>query len=149
MGLDMYLSAEKYHMGALDKEPNSLTRAVENVIDTKGYQVKSIRIWAGDWRKANQIHAWFVGNIQGGDDNCGQYYVSIESLRDLVNDCQAVLDDHSKAEELLPTQEGFFFGDTGYNEYYFADLKYTIEMLTPFITDEDWLGWDFYYQSSW
>ena len=149
MGLDMYLSAEKYHMGALDKEPNGLTRAVENVIDTKGYQVKSIRIWACDWRKANQIHNWFVENVQDGDDNCREYHLDVDALQRLVDLCKEVLADHSKAEELLPTTDGFFFGDTGYNDYYFEDLEYTIEKLTPFITDPEWCEWDFYYQSSW
>ena len=34
--------------------------------------------------------------------------------------------DNSKAEELLPTCSGFFFGSTDYDEYYFEDLKDSI-----------------------
>jgi hypothetical protein len=149
MGLDMYLSAEKYHYGALDEEPTDLTKAVNNVNDTKGYQVKSFKIWACYWRKANQIHEWFVQNVQGGEDDCRPYNVSMEDIRLLVKLCKDVLADHSKAEEYLPTQEGFFFGNTDYDEYYYQDLEDTIKNLEPFITDPSWESWDFTYQSSW
>ena len=36
------------------------------------------------WRKANQIHKWFVDNIQNGVDDCGEYYVSKENLEALL-----------------------------------------------------------------
>ena len=76
-------------------------------------------------------------------------YVEVDTLKRLVDLCKEVLADNSKAEDLLPTQDGFFFGDTGYNDYYFEDLAYTVEKLTPFVTDPDWQIWDFNYQSSW
>jgi hypothetical protein len=149
MGLDMYLSAEKYHYGALDEEPTELTKAVNNVTDTKGHQVKSFRIWACDWRKSNQIHAWFVDNVQEGEDDCKEYSVDTGQLGELVELCKRVLANHALAEELLPTQAGFFFGGTEIDEYYFQDLEDTIKKLEPFVTDPSWAIWDFYYQSSW
>lgn len=149
MGLDMYLSAEKYHYGALAEEPTDLTNAVNQVTDTKGYQVKSFRVWACDWRKANQIHEWFVQNVQGGEDDCKEYIVDTGQLAELVELCQKVLANHELAEELLPPQAGFFFGSQDIDEYYFEDLQDTIKKLTPFITDPSWASWDFYYQSSW
>ena len=149
MGLDMYLSAEKYQFGALDKEPTDITKAVNQVTDTKGYQVKSFEIWACDWRKANQIHDWFVRNVQGGEDDCKRYRVDLNQLRDLVELCKKVLAHRDQAGELLPPQAGFFFGSIEIDEYYFEDLMDTIEKLEPFITDSSWEMWDFYYQSSW
>ena len=38
-----------------------------------------------------------------------------------------VLEDSSVAEELLPTQEGFFFGGTEYDEWYWNDLEMTVK----------------------
>ena len=32
------------------------------------------------WRKANAIHDWFVDNIQGGEDDCNAYNLSIDYL---------------------------------------------------------------------
>ena len=50
--------------------------------------------------------------------------------------------------ELLPTTSGFFFGDTNYSEYYFDDLKYTVEQIDKLLTDQ-YKSWDFEYHSSW
>jgi len=149
MGLDMYLSAEKYQYGSLNEEPTDLTKAVNGFIDTKGYQVKSFKIWACDWRKANQIHEWFVQNVQGGEDDCAPYNVDTGQLSELVDLCKRVLANRELAEELLPTQAGFFFGGTDYDEHYFQDLEDTIKKLEHFATDPSWASWDFTYQSSW
>ena len=53
------------------------------------------------------------------------------------------------AEELLPTQGGFFFGGTDYNEYYMQDIKYTIEMLTKALDEIDFNREMLVYCSSW
>jgi hypothetical protein len=44
-----------------------------------------------------------------------------------------VLADRTKADELLPTEGGFFFGGTEYDEYYFQDLEYTQRRLTELL----------------
>ncbi len=40
----------------------------------------------------------------------------------LLEVCKQVAADPSKAEELLPTQSGFFFGGTEYDEYYMNSI---------------------------
>lgn len=45
----------------------------------------------GYWRKANQIHNWFVTNVQDGEDDCGEYEVSKEQLEELLDICREVL----------------------------------------------------------
>ena len=46
----------------------------------------------GYWRKANQIHNWFVENIQDGvDDCCYHREVRKEDLEDLLDVCKTVL----------------------------------------------------------
>jgi len=44
----------------------------------------------GYWRKANQIHAWFVHNVQGGRDECQESEVSREQLGELLDLCRKV-----------------------------------------------------------
>lgn len=44
------------------------------------------------WRKANQIHNWFVQNVQDGVDDCGLYIVAEEDLILLNEICKRVLD---------------------------------------------------------
>lgn len=72
-----------------------------------------------------------------------------------------VIEDASTANRLLPTQDGFFFGTTEYNEWYLADLEYTanaIQMMLEHTVGDGWEvthesdpGWQvrFYYRSSW
>lgn len=54
---------------------------------------------------------------------------------------------------ILPTESGFFFGSTEYDEYYLQDIKDTIEQLEPLLEKDD--KGDFlsraevYYRSSW
>jgi len=101
-----------------------------------------------DWRKANHIHKWFVDNVQNGNDDCDNYPVSIEQLQKLLDVINEILGitikekilnslkdgfDKEKAEELLPTQSGFFFGSTDYDEYYLEDLKRTQKVLKTFL----------------
>jgi hypothetical protein len=54
--------------------------------------------------------------------------------------------DSTVAKELLPTTEGFFFGGTEYDQWYYEDLKYTQKILTEALKDTEC---DFEYTSSW
>lgn len=45
------------------------------------------------------------------------------TAEELLDLCNQVLQNHSKAKELLPTMSGFFFGSTDYDEYYFKDVE--------------------------
>lgn len=97
------------------------------------------------WRKANAIHKYFV-DLDGGRDECQEIKVSGKQLKELIDICKEVLQDNSKAKELLPTQSGFFFGNTDYNENYFDIIKETINTLSSFTFDDDV---EFIYQASW
>lgn len=104
---------------------------------------------AAYWRKANQIHDWFVQNVQDGVDECDEYPVTPGELMILVETCQKVLADRDLAEELLPTTSGFFFGSTDYDQYYFDDLEATVEKITVALDRYSGIGTQFYYQASW
>lgn len=95
------------------------------------------RLEIGYWRKANQIHNWFVENIQEGIDDCGDYPVTISQLDELKSLCQEVLDNKEKAEELLPTRAGFFFGSIEYDDYYFDELIDTIRIIDDIKNDNE------------
>lgn len=88
------------------------------------------------WRKANAIHRWFSEyiidkyNLETNEiESCKEYPIDKEALTILLANCKLVLDDHNLAETILPTQDGFFFGTTEYDEYYFEDIRYTVSYL--------------------
>ena len=100
------------------------------------------------WRKTNAIHKWFVDNVQNGEDDCKEYRVNKEQLKKLLKTVQKVLSDPEKlGPKLLPTQEGFFFGETEYNKWYIEDLEYTEKVLEELLK-EDYLD-EITYSSSW
>ena len=103
------------------------------------------------WRKANQIRQWFVNHIKEFDpsDNGGYYRVTKELLIELINDCQTVVDNHSKADEVMPSSSGFFFGGTEYDEWYFDCLENTITKLLKVISETDWDNEIVFYTESW
>jgi len=137
------------------------------------------------WRKANQIHKWFVDKVQDSVDDCKFYLVKTEDIQELIDICNKILrettlidgkvllrdywekDESNKTihikeygigkvidkpeicEELLPTQSGFFFGGTEYDEWYIDDIKYTRDRLQAILDLLDLDKWDIYYHSSW
>lgn len=115
--------------------------------EIKKERVSEIIEEVGYWRKANAIHGWFVDNVQEGNDNCGDYSVSREKLEELLARVNEVLADHSRASDVLPTREGFFFGDTEYGDNYLNDLQETKKMLESVLAEGN--KGEFHYQSSW
>lgn len=172
MGLDQYLRAEislpdydrlcDERKTPRNQELSKLRETALNVLGPKptdevvfgtfGVPASvSIRLNVAYWRKSNQIHAWFdrlsMANHEKHLENCEDLGVQLDDLKQLVSTCQEVLDDHDKAGELLPTEGGFFYGSTEYNDCYFNNLKQTVRMLQPFIdiADDRWVfsyhGW--------
>jgi len=156
MGLDMYLTARKLIGGTTSvdaserKEFQRILRAVGAgglKLESKAVSVSLCLIY---WRKANQIHRFFVQEVQGGDSECRQKGATRDQLFKLLELCREVQNDKTKAATLLPTQTGFFFGSTLYDDHYFLDIAHTIIQLEIVLADDILKdGWRFIYQSSW
>ena len=163
MGLDMYLSARNTYYSAEHYAPNKAEVDALRALDflknvpkrNDGADCIEIKVDVGYWRKANQIHNWFVENVQDGVDECQTSYVAREKLEELdklvaevfMSRCPTI------ASEKLPTAQGFFFGGTDYDEWYFEQLEYTmkltkslLEMSAPGGPRENW---EFVYHASW
>jgi hypothetical protein len=149
MGLDMYLTAKRYvsEYNELDKVVS--TEIMRHFPELTALQtVQEISVRVGYWRKANAIHKWFVDHVQEGKDNCGNYDVSRDQLTTLRDVCVRVRDwPGGLAAEQLPTANGFFFGGTDYDEWYFRDVDNTIEIIDKCLQLPT--SWDFEYRSSW
>lgn len=140
--------------GVLFKTGTIKSERIESIVESVGY-----------WRKANAIHKWFVDNVQEGEDDCKSYSVSNGDLENLLEIVEKVLkasklvfrddlkgnvveviSDPKVAKELLPSEDGFFFGGTEYDRYYYDDLVETKKIIKQCLKEDDC---DFYYQSSW
>jgi hypothetical protein len=147
MGLDMYLTAKRYIYDFGDDD--KVLRDALEAFKVNGMGVKELSYEAGQWRKANAIHKWFVDNVQGGRDNCAEYLVETEQLEELLELVNEVLRNRDKADDLLPTHNGFFFGSLIYDEGYFDDLIQTKAIIENVLSIEDFNRYDIYYSSSW
>lgn len=103
------------------------------------------------WRKANAIHRWFVDKLNNGEDDCRPIWVGREQLLALLDTCEDVFNAHTeeKAMELLPPGEGFFFGSTNIDDWYWSDLEYTIKRLKVILDKTEDKLVQFEYQASW
>lgn len=172
MGLDMYLErcskdVEGYVGIDLEetKENNpELYKKLSPYIIQRGRYIhwEDLLEEVGYWRKANQIHKYFVENVQNGEDDCERYKVSKEIIEDLLYRCREImcayrngdnLDENETWEDLannlLPTQSGFFFGDTEFDDYYIADIESTVEILENVLKTTDFDTKTIFYTSSW
>lgn len=162
MGLDQYLYAKKYYSdtGFFGKENTATFKDVVDVVEMNDFTYKNdenfnsaqVEVQCCYWRKANQIHKWFVDNVQNGEDNCAEYYVSREKIKQLIEACEAVISSPEDAEEVLPTESGFFFGSQEYDEWYHKDIEYTakrLSQLLKIIEKPENSMIEFYYTSSW
>lgn len=131
MGLDMYLYKRTF-VDENHKKKNVKgriqIRANCEPISIKLGKVTHITELVGYWRKVNQIHNWFVDQIQEGkDDIRHEWHVPYEKLMELKSVCEKVIE--TKDVSLLPTRTGLFFGPINFDELYFKELKYTINLL--------------------
>ena len=187
MGLDMFLTRKTYvknwdYMPEEKKHKFSITVDGKEVDYINKDKISYIEEDVAYWRKANQVHQWFVDNVQDGRDDCGTYRVSIDQIKSLVEICEkiseslknsekeekevvvgwyngkektgkiSVYKDTSVVEELLPPQQGFFFGSTEIGDMYLEDIEITISQLKPLIdkeSDNNKYFSDYYYHSSW
>ena len=164
MGLDMYLLAHKYvekidwnKVRDLDIDmdsPEAVIPQFNEVVSIAGladvakdiYGAR-VQVTAAYWRKANMIHAWFVENVQKGIDDCGDYYVSQAKLKELYD--SVVLALAKRDPSYFPPQEGFFFGSTDIDEWYWRSLENTKAQLERIFALPNLSELSFSYNSSW
>ena len=107
------------------------------------------------WRKANQIHGWFINNCAGGEDNnCEDISVSRDNLVDLHKICGVLIDTRSTelAMDWLPPTPGFFFGGYEIDDWYWQNVEEThakLGELLDRITEENKYDYEIEYYASW
>lgn len=131
MGLDMYLTGEKYLIADFENPPGNLTE--------DGFPLKGKILRLGYWRKHPNLHGFIVNTFAGGEDTCQQIYLTADHL-------QRIIDAVTRDE--LPHTEGFFFGESDGSEKS-GDLLILNAALEWLRTEEPYVWRSIYYQASW
>lgn len=153
MGLDMYLYKKHYvknwdWMADHEKHTISIKKGKKKLDHIKPDRVCSVVEEVMYWRKFNALHKWFVDNIQEGVDDCKESFVDESDLKMLLETLTYVLENKDTAETILPTAQGFYFGNDEMDDNYWNCVKSTIIQLKDLL-EEDNKGASFYYRSSW
>jgi len=101
------------------------------------------------WKQANQIHGWFVHHVQNDLDDCKKYMVKRKQLKQLLEVCEYSLRNKSKAIELLPSYQGFFFGTYDYGEEYYNQIRDTAEKIRHVLQITEGKFCSFVYKAVW
>ncbi|MEN2279644.1 hypothetical protein AAH973_01645 [Enterococcus faecalis] len=86
----------------------------------------------GYWRKANQIRVFFASyapELIG--ENIEMLAVNKEMLLELKRRINCCLTERNEniSSELLPTSQGFFFGSSEYDGWYYEQLENTLPII--------------------
>lgn len=93
MGLDSYLTGDKYFWGDY-RHPERNRRE-------DGFEVESVKLRLGYWRKHPDLHGFIVQSFADGVDNCEPIELDRNDLTRIIAAVQ---------EKRLPKTSGFFFG---------------------------------------
>lgn len=129
MGLDGYLYCNS----------KALTKRVREDYDLRLMWDDGNDGLVGYWRKAEQIHNWFVQEAQHGYDNCDPHFVTPKMLIELRDTCKDILancepvgegsaiTNSAYAYARLPFKLTYFEED--YDIIYICDLEYTVHLI--------------------
>lgn len=118
MGLDQYLTKSTYvknwdHQKPEERHKFFIAKGDQERTDIKPERITSIKEEIMYWRKANQIHKWFVDNVQSGIDDCGDYYVEPAKLKTLFETCEKVIAGSNMVKGKIKNGRRTFINDAG------------------------------------
>jgi len=126
MGLDMYLTGEKYFHGRSNRQRG---------------EKKAEQYDLGYWRKHPNLHGYIVKTFANGVDECQEIELDDERLSTII---QAIKD------RQLPETTGFFFGKSDDTDEQIAeDLQIFEDALVWLGTQEDGVWRSVSYRASW
>ncbi len=125
MGLDMYLTGERYFHN--------------RGWPPKRGQKKAELIDLGYWRKHPNLHGYIVEQFAGGEDDCRKIDLEADHIRQIIAAIEA---------DQLPETTGFFFGTSDGSEKP-LDLQIFREALAWLEEPEDGVWRSITYQASW
>ena len=145
MGLDMYLTGDKFKRTEYAKDSNGeilrdedggIISVNEDTVD--GYRRSSQKLEVGYWRKHAPLHNFIVEQFANGEDNCRPIQLNVEQLRWIAKVLRG-----EDSEYELPSNEdvirGAFFG----NDEWWDELRENAhEDAEIFDKAADWLDSD-------
>jgi hypothetical protein len=129
MGLDMYLTGEKFIMSTSPHPQED------------GFRLRSKTLELGYWRKHPNLHGYIVQTFAGGKDECQEIDLGVDHIRTII----AAIKDRE-----LPHTTGFFFGASDPSKERLAEDIAIFERALAWVeTDEPGIFRSVGYRASW
>ena len=152
MGLDQYLNVRQtvsnWNFEVDERGENDKYNKIIDIMGLDKNKLEShpsigIEHTAIYWRKANQIHGWFVNTLAEGVDECQTIWVPRNALVELQDTCKKLLDAKAQGKEdanelamaELPPMGGFFFGTYEIDQWYWGDIQHTYDSVTELLNE--------------
>lgn len=149
MGLDMYLKCNSKTLCQILNDENDVMESYYRKTGTAIYwrKANAIHKWFVDNIQDGKDDCGYydvtVDDLVKLHDTCKAVLDSTKLVDGIVNNGYSftngemeqnkqdgqIMEDPSLAMEILPTQSGFFFGATDYDQWYWWDLEYTVQKL--------------------
>ncbi|CEE91897.1 hypothetical protein [Xenorhabdus koppenhoeferi] len=100
----------------------------------------------GYFRKVNSLFDWIETKVQP-IDNCTTILISKDVLMELALVLDNLTPDNCR--ELFPTREGFFFGSTEYDKYYWFDVETIKNWVKGILSSFDFENQNLYFWAWW
>lgn len=136
MGLDMYLKAEvsKYVSYYDDGNENygkglypDFLRDFEDMQrERRNLICVSSEYEIGYWRKFNALHSYIVNSFADGVDECQDIVLWEQDIKRILETLKSLTPEN--ASVVMPPKDGFFFGSTDIDEWYWRDVGYSIKV---------------------
>ena len=152
MGLDQFISATIHVPAQKVGDVIEDNPILKKLVDDQ-FSLASVNFKLGQFRKFNALHGYIESRI-GGVENLQDIHIN-EIIDELYEDCKIILatkdskDGNADAIKRMPPTEGFFFGSTEVDSWYYSDVKELYDLLADLIKLSEIEGISFYYTAWW
>lgn len=116
MGLD--INVTKIAKSMVKTNTNSWKDYEKLIDELNGIDCENFEFLAY-FRKVNFLFEFFSGSLNEDETTA---VITRGEMEELIEKCEFVLNNRDKADEILPTCDGFFFGSLDYDDYYFESV---------------------------
>lgn len=150
MGLDMFLYKVKREEVAYWRKANAIHAWFErNVADGEIENCKEYPVSKEDLLNLRSVCTRVLHSCRTKEGMVKNGATLRNGIWEDNYEAGKVIENPEVAEELLPSQSGFFFGSTNYDSYYLEDLQNTVEQIDEVLATTDFDKEDLVYYAWW
>ena len=152
MGLDMYLTRVKREDVAYWRKANAIHKWFED--HCADGEIENCRDYYVSKEQLEELlntckHVIASSQLEIGKIKNGERLNNVTNKWEPIYEAGKKVSNPAVAQELLPTETGFFFGSQDYDQYYIEDLKKTVQQIETILAETDFDNESIVYYAWW